>query len=843
MIIDNNVIKQYKGTDKSVTIPKGVRRIDDFAFENSPIEEIKFDDSSLKIVGEYAFRNSALIKEILLPDSVISIGTGAFKGCTSLERLFIPPSVLDIDGEILSDGCKTIIIGESNSSAEEYANSRNILFKVGYRSSLQSGIKEENNPTTIIFNIFGVKVNCSKGFPVFLANKKYYEGEKAKLYNSVLAMLPSSTKANSKYDKELIYKQCDTTVNRLKSHKIVVTRDQVLNMVADSVLSIFQILGKYYELATDVKNGLNTDITNMRNELDAEAARKITGVNYGVIGGPLDMVLYSLDNAIAARRQYNRAVSEAQALDNQYTNQLTSKADRIIASLYKEVQPLVKDAVNSFADALCYAENRILSDSELMDLDSINNVDEAKSSKFFSSIKSNDEDADYKIGLALKNNPYNIALYKRAFELGLVSSDLLQMISFLGLDKELKEEIDDYFYEKIRSCSSVKECIKLLFDNKELMSNQVQKYLLSSVTTNIADAKKEFLSRNIASDAGTREYCEGSLKSVVEKEPYTELYTYCNSDRELSALALPTYNELVNDWIKTREKIEKAYGEYDVISSVAYWHVDEEIEYKEIKSILNSNEENAVDTRELIVRLEKLKNYKDSSELLDYVNNLRFDKEYLDCINRIEEATTLEEFNDIINRLSGMKHYKESDLYISKAEEKRLIIEKTLEKEELRLLQEQFEEARSDIEYEEIERALRRNINNRDYADLLRQVTLKKNAKLREKAESALSVATSKEDYVAIRTMLIPRSDEPGIKDLFLQVIGKINEIEAAEACIQIMEQAESANSVEDYTDIIRSLALMLMYGKEASNRKQEIDRQHYTIPNQRPKDKHCGKI
>ncbi|MCI7589670.1 MAG: hypothetical protein MST11_08470 [Spirochaetia bacterium] len=36
---------------------------------------------------------------------------------------------------------------------------------------------------------------------------------------------------------------------------------------------------------------------------------------------------------------------------------------------------------------------------------------------------------------------------------------------------------------------------------------------------------------------------------------------------------------------------------------------------------------------------------------------------------------------------------------------------------------------------------------------------------------------------------------------------------------------------------------VMLMYGKEASNRKQEIDRQHYTIPNQRPKDKHCGKI
>ena len=38
----------------------------------------------------------------------------------------------------------------------------------------------------------------------------------------------------------------------------------------------------------------------------------------------------------------------------------------------------------------------------------------------------------------------------------------------------------------------------------------------------------------------------------------------------------------------------------------------------------------------------------------------------------------------------------------------------------------------------------------------------------------------------------------------------------------------------------------MLMYGKEASNRKQEIDRQYHTIPNQRnqrPKDKHRGNV
>ena len=37
--------------------------------------------------------------------------------------------------------------------------------------------------------------------------------------------------------------------------------------------------------------------------------------------------------------------------------------------------------------------------------------------------------------------------------------------------------------------------------------------------------------------------------------------------------------------------------------------------------------------------------------------------------------------------------------------------------------------------------------------------------------------------------------------------------------------------------------ALMLMYSKEANNRKQEIDRQHHTIPNQRANDKHHGNV
>lgn len=56
-------------------------------------------------------------------------------------------------------------------------------------------------------------------------------------------------------------------------------------------------------------------------------------------------------------------------------------------------------------------------------------------------------------------------------------------------------------------------------------------------------------------------------------------------------------------------------------------------------------------------------------------------------------------------------------------------------------------------------------------------------------------------------------------------------------------DQNSLLNRVGDTISFNITPKRMLMYGKEASNRKQEIDRQHYTIPNQRPKDKHCGKI
>ena len=50
---------------------------------------------------------------------------------------------------------------------------------------------------------------------------------------------------------------------------------------------------------------------------------------------------------------------------------------------------------------------------------------------------------------------------------------------------------------------------------------------------------------------------------------------------------------------------------------------------------------------------------------------------------------------------------------------------------------------------------------------------------------------------------------------------------------------ADSLGYIEANCDgCMTGLGEMLMYGKEASNRKQEVDRQHHAIPKQKPNDR-----
>jgi hypothetical protein len=102
-VIENGVLKKYKGSAKVVVIPDGVKEIGGGEFlannglnYNSTITKVIIPDSVTKIGMAAFYMNSGLL-EIDIPDSVTIIGPSAFGSCISLTEIIIPKSVTTID--------------------------------------------------------------------------------------------------------------------------------------------------------------------------------------------------------------------------------------------------------------------------------------------------------------------------------------------------------------------------------------------------------------------------------------------------------------------------------------------------------------------------------------------------------------------------------------------------------------------------------------------------------------------------------------------------------------------------------------------------------------------------
>lgn len=78
----------------SIIIPNSVKKIGDYAFMYSSVENIEIPENTTSI-GEYAFAYSNF--ESNIPDSVLFIGKGAFKECEKLVNVTIPKSITSID--------------------------------------------------------------------------------------------------------------------------------------------------------------------------------------------------------------------------------------------------------------------------------------------------------------------------------------------------------------------------------------------------------------------------------------------------------------------------------------------------------------------------------------------------------------------------------------------------------------------------------------------------------------------------------------------------------------------------------------------------------------------------
>ncbi len=95
-IIINDILFYYYGKDATVTIPYGVKTIEQDAFRNcESLTNITIPDS-VERIAKSAFYNCENLTSITIPNSVTNIDHQTFEGCISLTSITIPNTVTNI---------------------------------------------------------------------------------------------------------------------------------------------------------------------------------------------------------------------------------------------------------------------------------------------------------------------------------------------------------------------------------------------------------------------------------------------------------------------------------------------------------------------------------------------------------------------------------------------------------------------------------------------------------------------------------------------------------------------------------------------------------------------------
>ena len=99
VIVGNHILLRYKGDEKNVIIPEGIKTIGEFSFRNcESIQHVDIPDTVTSI-GRGAFAYCKNLQEIVFSENIKFIGMDAFYCCSSLEKVSFPNTDIQIQLE------------------------------------------------------------------------------------------------------------------------------------------------------------------------------------------------------------------------------------------------------------------------------------------------------------------------------------------------------------------------------------------------------------------------------------------------------------------------------------------------------------------------------------------------------------------------------------------------------------------------------------------------------------------------------------------------------------------------------------------------------------------------
>ena len=189
-VIENGVLKKYKGQGGDVVIPEGVTSIGAEAFSGCSSLASVVIPKGVTSIGNWAFYDCSSLTSVVIPEGVTSIGIRAFCGCTSLTSIVIPEGVTYIGWEAFY-GCSSlasIVIPEGVTSIGERAfYDCSSLTSVVIPESVTSidkeafegccGLKPENAPAVSVSVFSALKLGTQAGYIFLSARERFTNPE------------------------------------------------------------------------------------------------------------------------------------------------------------------------------------------------------------------------------------------------------------------------------------------------------------------------------------------------------------------------------------------------------------------------------------------------------------------------------------------------------------------------------------------------------------------------------------------------------------------------------------------------------------------------------------------